>query len=144
MGRRDLHVASEAVVQPCSDEVAPAASASEYLLVAAPAAQITRPATPTWLLAVDVAIMQPRITGGVIPPGVHVSHPCEIRPDETVTRRSSPVGVNTEIRSTSTARERSVGADCEAGEMSADIHIAVLGQPTPTSYCCTHCAECAE
>src|SRR5437762_12568002 len=62
----DAHISRQRVGQPAADEVAGDAAAVEHFMMAAAAAQITRPATAARLLHLDMAARQPAPPCGII------------------------------------------------------------------------------
>ena len=106
----DAHISCQRVGQPAADEVAGDAAAVEHFMMAAAAAQITRPATAARLLRIDMAARQPALTRRVVDAVIEVAHRRARVADEAVARAVRAVGRYAQIAGTRTARQRPVRA----------------------------------
>ena len=73
-------------MQPAPDIVAGRPAAVNHFVMAAPAAQITRPATLAWFLAVYMTLREPRLLPLSIDSIVQRAHGARFVPDEPMAR----------------------------------------------------------
>src|SRR5580765_2441769 len=97
-------------MQPAANIVAGGPAAPDHLVVAAPAAQIARPAGAARLLAMDVALFEPVCLARPVDAEVERSHCPLCIADEAMARGKLAIGGHSEIPRAGAARIGPVGA----------------------------------